>query len=228
MKHKFSPSLMCMNLMEIKAQVDVFNRRADLLHIDIMDGHYVRNITLSPFFMEQIRDAVRVQMDAHLMVENPADFVDMVKEAGAVYITPHAEMINSNAFRLIHRILDLGCKPGVALNPATPLDYIRHYIHLLDKITIMTVDPGFAGQRFIPEMLEKIREAKALKERMGYKYLIEVDGSCNARTFRMLAEAGAEVFVVGTSGLFSLHPDLDRAWDLMMEHYNREVGGNPA
>jgi len=167
-------------------------------------------------------------MDAHLMVENPADFVDMVKEAGAVYITPHAETINKNAFRLIQRILDLGCKPGVALNPATPLDYIRHYIHLLDKITIMTVDPGFAGQRFIPEMLEKIREAKALKERMGYKYLIEVDGSCNARTFRMLAEAGAEVFVVGTSGLFSLHPDLDRAWDLMMEHYNREVGGNPA
>jgi D-allulose-6-phosphate 3-epimerase len=224
MNHKFSPSLMCMNLLEIKEQVEVFNRRADFLHIDIMDGHYVKNITLSPFFMEQIKDVVSVPMDVHLMVENPADFIEMVKEAGATYITPHAETINRDAFRVINRIIEMGGKPGVALNPATPLEYIKHYIHLLDKITFMTVDPGFAGQKFIPEMLEKIREAKDLKERMGYKYLIEVDGSCNAKTFKMLADAGAEVFIVGSSGLFNLHPKLETAWDMMMDNFKQEVG----
>ena len=95
------------------------------------------------------------------------------------YICPHAETINADAFRIIRKVHDAGCKFGVVLNPATPLSYIQHYIHLVDKITIMSVDPGFAGQSFIREMLDKIKEAKALKEERGYHYLIEVDGSCN-------------------------------------------------
>jgi D-allulose-6-phosphate 3-epimerase len=223
MTYQFSPSLMCMDLWDIRNQVEVINNRADMVHIDIMDGHFVKNITLSPFFMEQLKNELKVPMDVHLMVENPSDFIKMVIDAGATYVSPHAETINSDAFRIINQIKDAGCKVGVVLNPATPLSYIQHYIHHLDKITIMTVDPGYAGQKFIPEMLDKIREAKALKEEKGYHYLIEIDGSCNKNTFKQLAEAGSEVFIIGSSGLFNEDKDLNVAWDKMMTHFNELV-----
>jgi D-allulose-6-phosphate 3-epimerase len=223
MNYQFSPSLMCMDLWDIHNQVEVINNRADMVHIDIMDGHFVKNITLSPFFMEQLKNELKVPMDVHLMVENPSDFIKMVIDAGATYVSPHAETINSDAFRIINQIKDAGCKVGVVLNPATPLSYIQHYIHHLDKITIMTVDPGYAGQKFIPEMLDKIREAKALKEEKGYHYLIEIDGSCNQNTFKQLADAGSEVFIIGSSGLFNEDKDLNVAWDKMMTRFNELV-----
>ncbi len=215
MTYMISPSLMCMNLIEIKSQLDVLNTRADFLHIDIMDGHYVKNITLSPFFIEQIRPYTNLKIDVHLMVEEPSNFIDAVANAGADYICPHAETINRDAFRIINQIKKHNKKVGVVLNPATPVEYIKHYIHLLDKITIMTVDPGYAGQPFIPEMLNKIQELAKLKKENGYKYLIEIDGSCNTKTFHDLLGAGAEVLIVGTSGLFNLDADLSVAWEKM-------------
>lgn len=215
MRIQISPSLMCMNLMEIKQQLAVLNSRADFLHVDIMDGHYVKNITLSPFFIEQIRPHTPLDIDVHLMVEQPTDFIEAVAKAGADFICPHAETINRDAFRVINQIRSLGKKPGVVLNPATPVSFIHHYLHLLEKITVMTVDPGYAGQPFIPEMVEKIQTLKALKQAHGYRYLIEIDGSCNQRTYRTLLEAGAEVLIVGTSGLFNIHEDLTTAWTMM-------------
>lgn len=217
MEHKISPSLMCMNLFEIKEQLAVLNRRADMLHIDVMDGHFVKNITLSPFFIEQIRPHTDLVLDVHMMVQNPTDFIEAIAKAGADYICPHAETINSDAFRVINLIRSFGKKVGVALNPATPVEYIEQYIHLLDKITIMTVDPGYAGQPFIPEMLNKVSKLRDLKQQHGYKYLIEIDGSCNQRTYQELLGAGAEVLIVGTSGLFNLDNDLDTAWEKMLE-----------
>ncbi|ATA20404.1 D-allulose-6-phosphate 3-epimerase [Gibbsiella quercinecans] len=218
MRTLISPSLMCMNLMEIKQQLAVLNTRADFLHIDIMDGHYVKNITLSPFFIEQIRPFTPVTIDVHMMVEEPTDFIEAVANAGADYICPHAETINKDAFRVINQIRALGKKVGVVLNPATPVAFIQHYIHLLDKITVMTVDPGYAGQPFIAEMVQKIAELRDLKTQHGYRYLIEIDGSCNQKTYRTLLNAGAEVLIVGTSGLFNLHEDLASAWSLMIEN----------
>ncbi|NLP28304.1 MAG: ribulose-phosphate 3-epimerase [Clostridia bacterium] len=223
-KAMFSPSLMCMDLLNIKEQIEIINERADFYHVDIMDGHFVKNITLSPDFVKAISPVTKLPLDCHLMVTDPDDYIDSLAAAGAAYICPHAETINSDAFRIINRIKNAGCKVGVVLNPATPLSYIKHYIHLLDKITIMTVDPGFAGQPFIREMLDKIREAKALKEENGYKYLIEVDGSCNERTFKDLYEAGTEVFIVGSSGLFNLDKDLKVAWDKMIENMEKATG----
>ena len=217
MEYKISPSLMCMNLFDIKEQLSVLNRRADMLHIDIMDGHYVKNITLSPFFIEQIRPHTPLVLDVHMMVENPTDFIAAIANAGADFICPHAETINRDAFRVINLIRSFGKKVGVVLNPATPVEYIQHYIHLLDKITIMTVDPGYAGQPFIPEMLHKVSQLRDLKQQQGYHYLIEIDGSCNARTYEQLMGAGAEVLIVGTSGLFNLDNDLDKAWDKMLD-----------
>ncbi|HIS68391.1 MAG TPA: ribulose-phosphate 3-epimerase [Candidatus Gallacutalibacter stercoravium] len=221
MKPLFAPSLMCADLLSIKEQVEILNDRADLYHIDIMDGHFVRNFSLSPSFVEQIKPVAKLPMDVHLMVEHPEDFLEMLARAGADYISPHAETINRDAFRTYKRIRELGCKTGVVLNPATPLEYVRHYLHLLDKITILTVDAGFVGQTFIPEMLKKIEQAKEWKEKYGYTYLIEVDGSCNEKTYRQLSRAGCEVFIVGASGLFQLDPDLRVAWEKMQNVFHR-------
>lgn len=223
MKRYFAPSLMCMNLMELRRQIEILNTRADYFHVDIMDGHYVKNITLSPMFIEQIRSCAKLPIDAHLMVEYPNDFIDMMAKAGADYITVHAETINKDAFRTIASIRDKGCKVGLILNPATPLSYAGHYLELIDKLTILTIDAGFAGQKFIPGMLAKISEAAALRKEKGYSYQIEVDGSCNERTFEMLAKAGNEVYIVGTSGLFGLDPDLEKAWDKMVANFDRCV-----
>lgn len=219
----FNPSLMCMDFLKIEEQINILNLRADMYHIDIMDGHFVKNITLSPDFAKSINGICKKPLDCHLMVTNPDDFIKPLADAGAGYICPHAEVINSQAFRIIRKIRDYGCKVGVALNPATPLSEIKHYIHLVDKITIMSVDPGFAGQPFISEMLEKIAEARELKEKKGYNYLIEVDGSCNEATYKQLYDAGTEVFIVGSSGLFGLDSDLTVAWDKMIGNFNKCV-----
>ena len=222
-KMMFSPSLMCMDLLYLKEQVEILNERADFYHVDIMDGHFVKNITLSPFFVSTLKRISKLPIDVHLMTEYPDDYIEELAKSGADYICPHAETINKDAFRIINKIKSFGCKAGIVLNPATPIEWIKYYIHLLDKITVMTVDPGFAGQPFIPEMLDKIKELKELKEKNGYKYLIEVDGSCNERTFDILTEAGAEVLIVGSSGLFNLDSDLPKAWDKMMEIYEAKT-----
>ena len=222
-KMMFSPSLMCMDLLSMKEQVEILNERADFYHVDIMDGHFVKNITLSPFFVSNLKRISKLPIDVHLMTEYPDDYIEELAKSGADYICPHAETINKDAFRIINKIKGFGCKAGIVLNPATPIECIKYYIHLLDKITVMTVDPGFAGQPFIPEMLDKIKELKELKEKNGYSYLIEVDGSCNERTFDILTEAGAEVLIVGSSGLFNLDSDLPKAWDKMMEIYEAKT-----
>ena len=222
-KMMFSPSLMCMDLLSMKEEVEILNERADFYHVDIMDGHFVKNITLSPFFVSNLKRISKLPIDVHLMTEYPDDYIEELAKSGADYICPHAETINKDAFRIINKIKGFGCKAGIVLNPATPIEWIKYYIHLLDKITVMTVDPGFAGQPFIPEMLDKIKELKELKEKNGYNYLIEVDGSCNERTFDILTEAGAEVLIVGSSGLFNLDSDLPKAWDKMMEIYEAKT-----
>lgn len=222
-KEKFSVSLMCMDLLKLREQIEILNKRTDLFHVDIMDGHYVKNITLSPMFVEAISKVATIPIDVHLMTEYPDDYIEELAKAGATYICPHAETINKDAFRIINKIKKAGAKVGIVLNPATPLDYIRHYIHLIDKLTIMTVDPGFAGQSFIPEMLDKIREAKEYKQQYGLNFLLEVDGSVNEKTFKKLHEAGAEVYIVGSSGLFNLDSDLNLAYDKMEEIFARET-----
>ncbi len=223
MKPEFSVSLMCMDFLDIKNQLEILNKRADMYHVDIMDGHFCKNITLSPDFIRAAGRAAKLPMDVHLMTENPNDWLEPVAKAGATYIAPHAETINTDAFRVLARIKELGCKAGVVLNPATPLQAIEHYIGRLDMVTIMTVDVGYAGQPFIPEMLDKIAEAKRLREKKGYHYKIQIDGSCNVKTFGRLREAGADVFILGSSGLFGLDADLNTAYDKMLGQYQAET-----
>lgn len=219
-----SASLMCMDLLEIRSQVEFFNRCVQFYHVDIMDGHFVPNIALSTEFVKALSRIARQPIDCHLMVTNPEHYIDALAAAGAEYICPHAETIENEAFRVIHRIEALGCKAGVVLSPSTPLCRAQHYLPLLDKLTIMTVDPGFAGQPYVKEMVEKIREANRLKEEHQYRYLIEVDGSCNEQTYGELYEAGARSFVLGSTGLFRLDDDLEVAWDKMSAIFQEKTG----
>lgn len=215
-KVQFAPSLMCMDFLKMREQLEILNTRADLYHVDIMDGHYCKNITLSPDMISTFAKVATLPMDVHFMTTTPADWLEMCARAGAKILSPHAETINADAFRTMNLIEKLGCQAGVTLNPATPLDTIRHYVERIDLLTLMTVDVGFAGQPFIEEMLPKIEQAAEWKAKHGFKYRIQIDGSCNRGTFKRLVNAGAEVLIVGSSGLFKLDDDLNRAYDKML------------
>ncbi len=217
--YKFSPSLMCMDFMKLQEQLLFFNRVANALHLDIMDGHFVRNLTLSPSFIQQIAPFVEIPMDAHLMVDRPQQFLDAVLEAGADLFSPHIEVTNSEIFRLADILRGRNKKIGVTISPATPVDSLAYCLDVVDKVTVMTVDPGFAGQPFIPQMLKKIEVLRNRKESQGLHFELEVDGSCNRKTFADLASAGTEVFVVGTSGLFSRGSTIEQAWKAMMDDF---------
>ncbi|MEH2999429.1 D-allulose 6-phosphate 3-epimerase [Bacillus pumilus] len=224
MKANFSPSLMCMDLTHFREQIHILNTRADRYHVDVMDGHYVKNITLSPLFIEQLRKLTDRPIDVHLMAEYPQEFlIDACIDAGASMICLHPEVVQRDVFRIIRHIHQRDCKVGFVLNPATPIAVLNSFIHLIDRVTIMTIDPGFAGQPFIKEMLRKIKEVRKIKEQGGYSFSIEVDGSCNESTFRLLAEAGNEIYIIGNSGLFGLHNQLDKAWETMKQLFAKET-----
>lgn len=226
---KISPSLMCMDLTNFKEQIEFIDQHADYLHIDIMDGHFVPNLTLSPFFVEQVKRLATKPLDCHLMVTRPEDYIEPLANAGAGMITLHPETLNGQAFRMVEKIRALGMRVGFILNPESAVEVMKYYIHLADKITVMTVDPGFAGQPFIEEMLGKIRQLKRFRETHNLSYEIEIDGSCNERTFKYLIEAGADVFIVGSSGLFNKATDIRQAWQIMqanIQQAQNEVGGH--
>lgn len=217
MKVKTAISLMCMDLIHFKSQLDFLNKNADFLHIDVMDGHFVPNLTLSPFFVQSVKKVSDLPMDTHLMTTDPTHWAPLMAKAGAKWISPQAETINGKAFCLMDQIRSLGCQTGIVLNPETSLEAIKYYIHLVDKVTIMTVDPGFAGQPFIPAMLRKIEDLREIRSKKNLNFLIEVDGSCNKNTYRQLLKAGADVLVMGSTGLFNMAPDLPTAWDIMVK-----------
>lgn len=215
---KISPSLMCMDISKSEEQINCLNQIVDYYHIDIMDGHYVSNMTLSPWFIEQLKEHTAIPLDAHLMVTNPIEYVDQLLDLGVEVISIHAEYLNGHAFRLSETIKQQGKKMGVVLNPETPLTIISDYLHLIDIVTVMTVDPGFAGQTFISESLDKVRKLKACREEHKLTFDIQIDGSCNEKTYHTMIEAGADILIVGSSGLFNLDSSIEKSVKLMQEH----------
>lgn len=221
---KFAVSLMCMDFANAGQQVATLSKHADAFHLDIMDGHFAPNLSLSPDWVKALAPYASITLEAHLMTEQPDQWIEPLVEAGVHTLSPHAETLGRNAYRVMNLIRSHGRKTGLVLNPMTPLAEVKHLLPRVDLLTLMTVDVGFAGQPFITEMLDKISEAVEFREREDLTYEIQIDGSCNEKTFKRLRDAGTDQFILGTSGLFSLAEDLDEAWRLMAEGYERATG----
>jgi ribulose-phosphate 3-epimerase len=171
---------------------------ADVIHIDVMDGHFVPNITIGPLVVAAVRRITKLPLDVHLMIENPERYLEDFAAAGADWITVHVET-GYHLHRTIHRIRELGKKAGAVLNPATPLASLEEILPDLDLVMLMTVNPGFGGQSFIPASLAKIRALKQMIDQRGLAVGIEVDGGVSPKTISAIAEAGANIFVAGSA-----------------------------
>ncbi len=171
---------------------------ADFVHVDVMDGHFVPNLTFGPPVIKSLRKATKLPFDVHLMIERPEQSLDQYIDAGADYITVHAEA-SVHLHRTLSYLKDRGKKAGVSLNPSTPASALVHVLELLDLVLVMSVNPGFGGQKFIPAVLPKIETLRASAERRGLGYSISVDGGVDASNIGKLVEAGANVFVAGNA-----------------------------
>ncbi len=167
-----------------------------VIHVDVMDGHFVPNITLGPPVVKSLRKATKLPLDCHLMIENPNDFIPDFAEAGANWVSVHYEAC-PHLHRTLELILHHGMKPGVVLNPATRVDLILDILPMLHHVLIMSVNPGFGGQQFIPFALEKISHLRSLREEMGLAFKIEVDGGVAHDTVEQVVKAGGELLVAG-------------------------------
>ncbi|WP_066068524.1 ribulose-phosphate 3-epimerase [Neobacillus soli] len=196
---KIAPSILSADFSKLGEEILAVERGgADYIHIDVMDGHFVPNITIGPLIVEAIRPITKLPLDVHLMIENPDQYIEAFVKAGADYITVHVEACR-HLHRTIQNIKSYGIKAGVVLNPATPVDSIQHIIGEIDMVLLMSVNPGFGGQKFIPEVLPKIRKVKELANQKGVALEIEIDGGVNPETAKLCMEAGATVLVAGSA-----------------------------
>jgi ribulose-phosphate 3-epimerase len=205
---KISPSILSVDLSCIYEEIKKIEGVADRLHLDIMDGHFVPNLTFGPEVVSSLRKKVHLPLEAHLMMDNPEKWVDAFVVAGCNLIIPHIEA-SFHLDRLITSIKERGIKAGIALNPSTPLCGLEYILPKLDLVLLMTVNPGFGGQDFIPGVLSKIRKLRQIGREKKLSFEIEVDGGINQITAKKVVEAGATVLVVGTT-IFDA-PDPEKA-----------------
>ncbi|MBA2874036.1 ribulose-phosphate 3-epimerase [Thermaerobacillus caldiproteolyticus] len=204
---KIAPSILSANFARLGEEIrDVEQGGADYIHVDVMDGHFVPNITIGPLIVEAIRPITQLPLDVHLMIEQPDRYIPTFAKAGADYLSVHVEAC-PHLHRTIHLIKECGVKAGVVLNPHTPVAMIEHIIDDVDLVLLMTVNPGFGGQKFIPSVLPKIKRVAELAQERGLDIEIEVDGGVNVETARLCIEAGANVLVAGSA----IYNERDRA-----------------
>jgi ribulose-phosphate 3-epimerase len=205
-----APSILSANFAKLGAECDaVLAAGADMIHFDVMDNHYVPNLTMGPMVCQALRDhGVTAPIDVHLMVEPVDALIEQFAAAGASYISIHPEATR-HLDRSLALIRDLGCKAGLVLNPATPVEVARQVLERLDMLLLMSVNPGFGGQAFIPYVLNKLREARALIDASGLPIRLEVDGGVKVHNVTEIAQAGADTFVVGSEIFASTsYPDV--------------------
>ena len=194
-KIKIAPSLLAADFSNLSSEIaKVEKARCDMLHIDVMDGHFVPNITVGPVVVKAIRKCTKLILDVHLMIEHPEKYIDDFAEAGANHITFHAEACHGNLHEVIKKVHSHAITCGVSLKPATSLSQIKDYLNDVDRVLLMTVNPGFGGQSFMPEVLQKISELRGI-----YDKDIQVDGGINQETAKQAVLAGANVLVAGTA-----------------------------
>jgi ribulose-phosphate 3-epimerase len=196
---KIAPSILSADFAKLGEEIkDVEAGGADYIHVDVMDGHFVPNITIGPLVVEAIRPITDLPLDVHLMIENPDTYIPQFAKAGADIISVHVEAC-PHLHRTIHLIKDQGVKPGVVLNPATPVEVIEPILEDIDLVLLMTVNPGFGGQRFIESVLAKIEKVAKMVQERGLHVEIEVDGGVNVETAKRCVAAGANVLVAGSA-----------------------------
>jgi len=195
---KIAPSLLSADFSRLKEQVRTLeNCGADMLHVDVMDGHFVPNITIGPVVIKSIRNCTKIPFDVHLMIEHPDRFIKSFADAGSDIITVHAES-EHDIDKTIKRIRENDVKVGVALNPDTPLSKVEKLLKKIDMLLLMTVNPGFAGQKFIHDVVPKIKNARNIIDSKGLDIDLEVDGGINSETGEIAADAGANILVAGS------------------------------
>jgi ribulose-phosphate 3-epimerase len=197
-KIRIAPSILSADFARLGDQIrEAEAAGSDLIHIDVMDGRFVPNITMGPIIIEAARRSTKLPLDVHLMIVEPEHHLEAVARAGATRIDVHWE-VSPNLHRTLQAIRDLGCEVGVALNPHTPASFLSEVIHMLDAILVMTVNPGFGGQAFLPETLPKIRQIRAMITQSGRAIDLGVDGGIQNDTAKAVIEAGANVLIAGS------------------------------
>jgi len=192
-----APSILSADFSKLGEEIrSVETAGADWIHVDVMDGHFVPNLTIGPLIVEAVKPITSLPLDCHLMVSRPQDWIEAFAKAGASIITVHAEAA-PHLQRLLAAIRALGCKAGVSLNPATPVSVLEDVLNDVDLVLLMSVNPGFGGQKFIPRVLEKVKALRAM--RGNHEFLIEVDGGVGSQNIRALYDAGVDVFVAGSA-----------------------------
>ncbi len=209
-----APSILSADFARLGEEVTrVLDAGADIIHFDVMDNHYVPNLTIGPLVCEALRKhGIKAEIDVHLMVKPVDRIIPDFAKAGANYITFHPEG-SEHVDRSLQLIRDHGCKSGLVFNPATPLDYLKYVLDKVDMVLLMSVNPGFGGQSFIPAALDKLREARRIIDDSGRNIRLEIDGGVKVDNIRAIAEAGADTFVAG-SAIFNT-PDYKATIDAM-------------
>ena len=199
MKKVLAPSMLAADFARLGEQLNTIeNAGASVLHVDVMDGTFVPSISFGMPVVKSIRKATGLFFDVHMMVQDPERYIDELVDCGADCITIHLEACKNPAAAL-HRIAVLGCKPSLSLNPKTPLEAIREYLPLCEQVLVMSVEPGFGGQKYIPSSDEKLRELVKLREELGLDFAIEVDGGVTMDNVAHIVECGADVIVAGSA-----------------------------
>jgi ribulose-phosphate 3-epimerase len=198
---KIAPSILSSDFSRLGEEIKaVEDAGADFIHLDVMDGHFVPNLTIGPGIVSAVKRVTSLPLDVHLMITNPEFFLEEFIEAGSDYLTVHAE-VQPHLHRTVTRIRELGARAGVSLNPSTPAAALEEIVPCVDLVLVMSVNPGFGGQKFIPSSLEKIRTIRGMIDRHGGSALLEVDGGIKADNAGPVRDAGADVLVSG-SGVF--------------------------
>lgn len=197
--HILAPSILSADFTHLGAEIAACESAgADWLHIDVMDGHFVPNITMGPFIVEHCKRASKLPLDVHLMIEKPEGLLESFAKAGASILTVHVETC-PHLHRTLEFIKSLGCKAGVTLNPGTPIAALESVLHLADLVLVMSVNPGFSGGKFVPESFARVAEVRKRLDALGSSAWLEVDGGVNAENLPRLKEAGATAFVAATA-----------------------------
>jgi ribulose-phosphate 3-epimerase len=198
-KRIIAPSILSADFSNLESEISLITKAgAGFVHVDVMDGHFVPNLTIGMPVVKAIKPKSSIPLDVHLMIENPELYVEQFVKSGSDYLTIHVEA-TKHVEATLKMIRDLGAKPGITARPGTALEQMKPFLHLVDLVLVMTVEPGFGGQKFMKSQLEKVKELKSIREDQKLNYLIEVDGGVNPETAQLCWAAGADVLVAGSS-----------------------------